>query len=247
MLEKVKGIIIKTQDYGESNKIVTIFSEQLGKFSGIARGAKKPKSRMAAVAQPFILGNFLVYVSTGLCTIQQGEIIDSFRNIREDIIKTAYAAYIAELTDKFLESRHPDLYIYDQFHQTMKWIAENNEFDIPVLMYEMKLFHTGGIAPIVDRCVECGQRETLSSFSIAEGGLLCQNCFTVDTKAIVLSPAVAKLLNVFANVGLERVGKISVKEQNRIILRKLLDAYYDRYGGYYLKSRKFLEQIDLLK
>ncbi|MYL60323.1 DNA repair protein RecO, partial [Virgibacillus halodenitrificans] len=52
MLEKVDGVILKTQDYGETHKIITIYSRKLGKISTLARGAKKTKSRMAAVTQP---------------------------------------------------------------------------------------------------------------------------------------------------------------------------------------------------
>ena len=247
MLEKLDGIIIKTQDYGESHKIVTMLSKQLGKLSGIARGAKKPKSRMAAVTQPFIHGNYLVYVNKGLSTIQQGEIVDSFRNIREDIIKTAYAAYIAELTDKLLESRQPDIYIYDQFYRTLTWISNHDEITIPILMYEIKLYQKGGIGPIVDRCVQCGQRDRLVSFSVMEGGLLCEGCQTTDSQAIRLPQSLIKLVYIMANIGLERVGNSDVKQQNQALLRKMFDDYYDRYGGYYLKSRKFLQQLDSLE
>lgn len=247
MLERMDGIIIKTQDYGETHKIVTIFSKKLGKFSAIARGAKKPKSRMAAVTQPFIYGEFFVYVNSGLSTIQQGEVVYSFRSIREDIIKTAFTAYITELTDKLTDFQTPDIYIYDQLYQTMNWIAENGDADIPIMMYELKLFEKGGFAPTVDRCVNCGNRETAFAFSIAEGGLLCNRCRHLDHQAITLPSSVAKLLHVFASIELERVGSISIKAKNKNILRQILDAYYDQYGGYFLKTRKVLNQLDLLK
>jgi DNA repair protein RecO (recombination protein O) len=246
VLEKIEGIIIKTQDYGETHKIVTIFSKKHGKFSAIARGAKKMKSRMAAVTQPFIHGEFLIYMSKGLSTIQQGDIVDSLRTIREDIVKTAYAAYMTELTDKLVDSHQADYYLYDQFVQTLRWIAENEEIEISMMMYELKLFKKGGIAPIVDQCARCGNHDQLVYFSIAEGGLLCNQCLNFDDQAIQLPNAVAKLLHIFANIGLERVGKISVKPENIQLLRKLLDAYYDQYGGFYLKSRRVLNQLKLL-
>ncbi|WP_047986319.1 DNA repair protein RecO [Ornithinibacillus californiensis] len=247
MLEKIDGIIIKTKDYGETHKIVTIFSKKIGKFSAIARGAKKPKSRMAAVTQPFIYGQFFVYINKGLSTIQQGEILDSFRNIREDIIKTAHAAYLVELTDKLLDENVPNMEVYTQLFKTMEWINENDDVDIPVMMYEMKLFRTGGFAPTVHQCTNCGEKGAPFSFSIVEGGLLCQKCQHIDPDSIELPNAVVKLLFLFSSVGLERVGNVSVKDENRLLLRGLIDAYYERYGGYYLKSQKFLKQIDKLK
>src|SRR5699024_3176785 len=115
VLEKFSGVMIKTQDYSETHKIVTIFSKKIGKCSAIARGAKKPRSRMAAVTQPFVNGEFLVYISKQLSTLQQGEITHSFRPIREDIVKTAYAAYLAELTDKLMTPIHPFIFYMNSF------------------------------------------------------------------------------------------------------------------------------------
>lgn len=247
MLEKINGIIMKVNDYGETHKIVTIFSKKLGKFNAIARGAKKPKSRMAAVTQPFIYAQFFVYVNKGLSTIQQGEIIDSNRLIREDIVKTAYTAYIVELTNKIMEDQSPDPYIFEQLQYTMNYITENEEADIPVMMYEMKLYKKGGFAPIVNGCMNCGGKDSPMSFSINEGGLLCSRCKHLDFESILLPNAIIKLLYIFSEIGLERVNNISVKKDNKEILRKLLDQYYDRYGGYFIKSRKFLNQLDMLK
>ncbi|MDY0408469.1 DNA repair protein RecO [Paracerasibacillus soli] len=127
MLEKVKGFIIKTQDYGETHKIVTLFGQHTGKITAIARGAKKPKSRMAAVTQPFIYGEFLVYVTSNLGTMQQGDIVESFRNIREDLVKTAYTAYVMELTDKLLDQKVPYDYLLMELYETCCWIAENKD------------------------------------------------------------------------------------------------------------------------
>lgn len=243
MLEKIKGIIIKTQDYGETNKIITIFSQRYGKFSAIARGAKKTKSRMAAVTQPFIYGEFLTYMRKGLGTVQQADIIDSFRMIREDIIKTAYAAYISELTDKLFETQQPDLYIYDQFFRTMEWISTSEDADVSTMMYELKLYQKGGFAPVIDQCIRCSNKENICFFSIQEGGVLCRNCVYYDPHAIYLPKPLAKLLFVFENAGIERVGKISIKDENRLLLRQLLNTYYDQYGGYHLKSRRVLQQL----
>src|SRR5690625_4243100 len=192
---------------------------------------------MAAVTQPFIYGEFLIYLNTGLSTIQQGEIINSLRAVREDIIKTAYAAYLMELTDKLLDSRDPDPYLYDQLYLTMCWISENEDAEIPMIMYELKLFRKGGFAPTVDRCVHCGSNEAAPfAFSIGEGGLLCNNCRHLDNEALFLPQPLAKLLHLFSSVGIDRIGTISVKKENKELLRRILDAYYEQYGGYYLKT-----------
>jgi len=246
MLTSMEGIVLKTQNYGETHKIITILTKQQGKISAICRGANKTKSRLNAVAQPFIKATFLIYVTKGLSTVQQGEIENSFRYIREDIIKTAYAAYIMELTDKIIEAKHPDKLVYSQLDQTLEWINAKTDYMIPVMMYELKLFQKGGFAPIVDRCVNCGRQEIPYTFSVREGGLLCPHCTVMDSYAKNLPPSFPKLLTIFKEVALDRVGNISVKKENQQLLRLLLDEYYDQYGGFNLKSKRFLAQIDRL-
>lgn len=247
MLRQVEGIVLKSQDYGETHKIITVFSKDIGKITAIARGANKPKSKLSAVSQVFIKGDFLVYLTKGLGTVQQGQTINSHRYIREDIIKTAYAAYMLELTDKLMEKNTPDPFIYQQLQLTLDWMNKEDAFMIPLLMYEMKLFAKGGFAPIVDSCVNCGQTEDLTSFSIQEGGVLCRRCYPIDSRAIQLPMNLIKALSIFLHVGLERVGNISMKKQNEQLLRTIFSEYYEVFGGFYLKSLKFLKQIDLLQ
>lgn len=244
MLEKVKGIVIKTIDYGETHKIITLFSKKYGKISALARGAKKTHGRMAAVTQPFICGEFFIYLSKGLSTIQQGEVIDSFRAIREDIMKTAYGAYIVELTDKLLDKNDPDVFVYNQLSQTLEWIAEHEESSIPIMMYELKLYRKAGFEPTLDHCVNCGRKQLPYSFSVSEGGFLCPSCKSIDEHALLLSDTLAKWLYVFLEIGVERIGSISMKQTNKDLLRNLIDAYYDRYGGFFLKSKRFLKQME---
>ncbi|MCT2537593.1 DNA repair protein RecO [Aquibacillus koreensis] len=247
MFDKVEGIILRTQNYGETHKIVTIFTGQTGKIGAIARGAKKPKSRMAAITQPFIHGSFLIQSGRGLATIQQGEVISSLRSIREDIIKTAYATYIAELTDKLLDEKVVDVLLYKQLLKTLQWIADDKDPEILTIIYELKMYKRAGFAPVVTRCVHCGQQEQSYSFSVAEGGFLCSRCQWKDPNATNLPNNLSKLLYIFSEIDIERIGNISIKPENKKLLQQLMELYYERYGGYYLKSKKFLKQLDLLK
>jgi len=252
MLENIKGVVIKTRPYGETHKIVTIFSHSIGKFSGVARGANRPRSRMAAVTQPFIYGKFLVYLSRGLGTLQQGEILHTYRNIRDDIIKTAYVAYMMALTDKLIEERKRETYLYKQFIKTLEWIEnwdkEDSYLEIPTMMYELKMFHHAGFSPVVESCVVCQEKEKqYRGFSIQQGGLLCDHCFKKDETAVQLPPKVAKLFYLFKYMSIERLGNISLQEKNISLMRKIIDAYYDTYGSLYIKSRNFLRQLDHLK
>lgn len=246
VLEKIQGVVIRTQDYGESNKIVTIFSNKIGKFSAIARGAKKPKSRMAAVTQPFIYGEYLVYIRNGLSTIQQGSIENSMRKIREDIEKTAYASYVLELTDKLVDERQPLPYIYNELFHTMQRIADEDAYMIPAMMYELKIYENGGFSPRLNQCVRCSSTILPYYFSIAEGGVLCEECRKFDPTSILLEGKLAQIMYAFQQVSIKQIGNVSLQPKNIALLRQLLDHYYDAYGSYALRTKRFLRQLDQL-
>lgn len=247
MLEKVEGVIIRTQDYGETHIIATLLSNKLGKIGVLARGAKKPKSRMSAVTQLFIHGEYLVRIGKGLSVIEQGDVIQSHRKIREDIFLTAYASYLAELTNILLDEKTPNHYVYQQFLATLNGITEQKDPLVLTMMYEMKLYKVAGFAPIIDYCQNCQGTDQISAFSIKEAGVLCQRCLAVDPNHRPINQIQYKLLRLFAEVDMERIANITVKEENKIIIQNILEQYYETYGSLALKSRKFLKQIDKFK
>ncbi|SIS36825.1 DNA repair protein RecO [Salimicrobium flavidum] len=244
MLEKVEGLIIRTRDYGETHKIVTLWTREKGKISVVARGAKKPKSRMSSVTQPFIYGNFLIYMGKGMGSMSQGEVIDSFRSVREDIMKAGYSSFACELADKLVDEKEPDPFLFQQLLTTITYIDEGRDPDIVTMIFELKIYQKAGFAPILSRCINCGNKEGPYAFSVAEGGYLCQRCKYIDPDCYLLSEKFSRLLPLLAEMDVKRLGNVSMKEENKKKLRSLLDNYYEQYGGYFLKSRKFLKQMD---
>ncbi|PKG21790.1 DNA repair protein RecO [Niallia nealsonii] len=243
MLEKCEGIVIKTIDYGETNKIVTLYTREWGKVGVMARGAKKSNSRLASITQPFTYGFYLVQRSRGLGLLQQGEIITSMRALKEDIFLTAYASYIVELTDKCVEEKKPNPYHFELLHQILQYMNEGYDGEILTHIYEMKMLNTLGLYPILDKCSVCGATDGNFSFSIREGGLICHRCIEKDPYHYKISQATVKLLRIFYLFDISRLGTISVKEQTKKELNLIISAYYEEYSGLYLKSKKFLHSL----
>jgi DNA repair protein RecO (recombination protein O) len=246
MLQKCEGIILRTNDYGETNKIVTLYTREWGKYGLMARGAKKPKSRLAAISQPFTYGHFLVQKGMGMGSLQQGEVITSFRSIKEDIFLTAYASYIVELTDKSTEERKNNPYLFELLCQILTLLNEGYDPDILKNIYEMKMLNVLGHYPCLNQCVSCGSKEGKFVFSIREGGILCHRCIGIDPYHIPVSSATVKLLRIFYYLDITRLGSITVKQETKAQLKQVIDGYYEDRSGLFLKSKKFLEQLDRL-
>ncbi|NRG43741.1 DNA repair protein RecO [Bacillus sp. CRN 9] len=243
MLEKCEGIVIRTVNYGESNKIVTLFTREWGKVGVMARGAKKPSSRLSAVTQPFTYGHFLVQRGKGLGGLQQGDIIQSMRSIKEDIFLTAYVSYIVDLLDKGTEEKRPNPFLFELLMQSIQLINEGNDPEIITNIFEMKMLNQLGLYPVLNQCAICKNTDGEFSFSIREGGLICHRCLEKDPYHYKISPATVKLLRLFYYFDLSRLGNISVKDMTKAELKKIISAYYDEYSGLTLKTKRFLDQM----
>lgn len=247
MLQKCEGIVIRTSHYGESNKVVTLYTREWGKVGVMAQGAKKPNSRLAAVTQPFTYGYFLVRTSSGLGNLQQGDIISSMREIKEDIFLTAYASYCIDLTDKATEERKPNPFLFELLYQTLNYMNEGIDPEILMYIFEMKMLGTLGLYPILNQCACCGETEGEFAFSIREGGFICHRCLGKDPYHLKISSATVRLLRLFYYLDMSRLGNISVKDETKMELKKVISTYYEEYSGLNLKTKRFLKQMDQLK
>ncbi|WP_461611423.1 DNA repair protein RecO [Cytobacillus kochii] len=247
MLEKCEGIVIRTVNYGETNKIVTLFTREWGKVGVMARGAKKPNSRLAAVTQPFTYGTYLIQRSRGLGTLQQGEISLSMRSIKEDIFLTAYVSYIVDLLDKGTEEKKPNPYLFELVFRCIQAIDEGYDAEILTHIFEMKMLGLFGLYPELNHCAVCQRTEGTFAFSISQNGFICHHCLDKDPYHLKLSPATVRLLRLFYYMDLSRLGNISVKEQTKLELKKVIETYYDEYAGLQLKTKRFLNQMNNMK
>lgn len=244
MLQKCEGIVIRTTDYGETNKIVTLYTREWGKVGAMARGAKKPNSRLSSITQLFTHGYFLINRGSGLGSMQQGETATSLRSIGEDIFLTAYASYIVELTDKCTEEKKPNPYHFELLFQTLNYLNEGYDPDILMNIYEMKMLNVLGLNPILNQCSICGNTDGHFSFSIREGGFICHRCLDKDPYHYKLSPSAVKLIRLFYYFDLSRLGNISVKAETKAELKNVITSYYEEYSGLHLKTKKFLNSMD---
>ncbi|WP_411953470.1 DNA repair protein RecO [Alkalibacillus sp. S2W] len=245
-MEQINGIVLRTQDYGETNKILTLLTEQYGMISAVARGAKKNKSRMAAVAQPFIYGQYLLYMGKGMGTVHQGEVLHSMRHIREDIMLTAYATYIAELTTKLLDERSPNQALFKELLVSLERMEEESPLAI-ALMYEMKMYYIGGFAPVVDQCVNGHSDQPIAGFSVMAGGVVCEQCQYQTTDSIKISPQLYHVLKIMSHRSITNIRDISIKNETLEAIKHILNQYYDYYGGFTIKSKRFLQQMNDLQ
>lgn len=244
MLSKWEGIVLRTISYGETNKIVTLFTEEAGKVTAMARGAKKPRSKLSAVTQPFTFGHYLIRQGRGMGTISQGETILSMRHLRENLEATAYASYIVEIVDRLVEQSTPSTGIYGLLSDALKAINEEHQPEVITLFVEWKMLQVAGIHVTLHECSSCGATDGEFGFSFQEVGFICHRCFHRDRNVIRLAPTHIRLIRMFATVPIHQIGDISLKQDTITLFSKIVRTLYDEQTGIYFKSRKFLETLE---
>jgi DNA repair protein RecO (recombination protein O) len=243
MLTKVEGIVIRSTDYGEGNKIITLFTRQAGKMSIMARGARKTKSRFTVAAQLFTYGEYTTFGSGNMPSLTSVDVIDSYSSLQRDLMNMSYASYIIELLSKVADERDPNPFVFECLKQTLDYIVEGRDAEIITRIFETKMLILAGSRPQMEACVVCGRAEEPYRFSVKEGGLLDATCHHRDPRSISISASSAKLLRLFQVLDLKRLGSIEVKDVTRGQLQQMLRLFMDEYLGIVLKSRDFLDQL----
>ncbi|BCJ86214.1 DNA repair protein RecO [Effusibacillus dendaii] len=247
-MNKTEAIVLRAIDYGETNKIVTLLTNKYGKLAVLAKGANKPQSRLVSVTQPFVRGHWLLFGgNSGMPSVSQAELLESFRTIREDLSLSTFASCMAELTDRVLEDRQPYGAVFSLLLHMLRYLEEGKDPEVLLRIFEVKMFYAAGIQPNLTVCAHCGRRiEEAVRFSIRLSGPLCYNCHDSDPQAMELKPVVYKLIRLFQSVDITRLGSLQVGSEAKQQLRKLNRHYLEEQGGVFLKTYHFLDQIEKL-
>lgn len=174
---KADAIVIRSREYGESDRLVTLFSREKGKIEALAKGVRKPKSTQRGGTQLFTYADFLLYNGKTLDTVSQAHPKESFIHLWEDFDRTIAASGIAELLDISTTSKQPEP---ELFTLTLSFLFIIKQLDpyMAQASYALRLMEIHGYLPTMDRCVKCGKvlNGEQVFLSAEAGGFLCSMC-----------------------------------------------------------------------
>ena len=196
---KVNAIVLRRANVGETDKILTLYSRERGKLSAIAKGARKPVSRIAGAAEMLTFGKFALAVGRNLDVVTQVDVRESFPDIRRDIRKVAHATYLLELADQLTQEHEPTPDLFDLLLSALYVLQNGGNAEVLSRGFEVKAMDLLGYRPHVDACVRCGRppsgREV--RLSPSAGGVICGECGHLPDDAINVSRAVVVAIRRF--------------------------------------------------
>lgn len=240
MKKKVKAIVISETDYSESSKILNLLTEDLGIIGVISKGCKRINSPLRSVSSKLCYGYFyIIYKENGLSVLTEVDILNDFKNIKTDLEKIGYAAYLIDLSKQVVNESSLDE-VFPILEAALIKIESGFDPLIITNIVELKYLSFLGVTPILDSCAKCGNTSDIVTINSDCGGYLCKNCHNNE---YLTDEVTIKLLRMFSFVDISKIKELNIKDINKKEINVFLEDYYVRYTGLYLKSKDFLKQV----
>lgn len=248
---RTEAIVLRRKDIGEADRILTLFTPELGKVRVIAKGIRKPSSRKAGHLELFTCAKLLLAVGRDLDIITQAEGVEPYRALRADLLRSAYGAYMVDLLDRFTPDAEENVDLYQLLRQGLDWAATATDLALATRYYELHLLGLAGYQPQLRRCVVCGRVLAAEDqfFSTMEGGVVCPSCASQRagnpgrSGRLRLSLSALKLLRYMQASPYARVAALNVGARTQTEVEYLLARYITDILERQLKSVEFLKLI----
>jgi len=176
---RVDAVVLRHSDFGEADRLLTLYTRQLGKMRVIAKGARKIASRKAGHIEPFTHVKMQLSKGRDMFILTQADTVDAYLPLREDLILTSQASYVMELLDRFTyedETGNPST--FRLLTETLSRLASKSAPWLVIRYYEMRLLDHVGFRPQLFECANCGREIKAEDqfFSFRAGGVICPRC-----------------------------------------------------------------------
>ncbi len=176
---RVEAIVLRHADWGEADRLITLYTREGAKFRVVAKGARRIKSRKAGHLEPFTRVTLQLAKSRSFPIVTQAETQDAYLPLRDNLLRTATASTVIELLDRFTyESEVENPTAFTLLADTLSRIATQPDPWVAVRYYELQLLDLLGYRPQLVQCANCRTdiQPVDQYFSIVQGGILCPNC-----------------------------------------------------------------------
>lgn len=243
--QRVEAIVLKHSDFGEADRLLTLYSREQGKLRALAKGARKPGSRKGGHLEPFSRVRLLLGKGRELAVVSQAEAVETNSALTENLEALGYASYVVELLDRFSGEHDENAALYRLLRDTLQRLAAGDELQLAVRYYEVRLLDQVGFRPELLTCLIC-QKEIKPEdqyFSFDLGGVLSPDCGRGNREARPISLGALKMLRHLQRSSYEEARKAKPSASVQAELETLMNAYLTYLLERALNSPKFLRRV----
>src|SRR3990172_7991107 len=193
-LYKIEGIVLRRRSFGEADRLVTVLTRDRGKLTVLAKGARRPRSRLGGRLEPPTRFRALVAEGRTLDVISQVDVIDAHPQLRTGLERMGLTNIALEMADRALADRHPHPDVYGLLTEVLA-LLNAGVGELAPVWFAARLLVLTGHRPSVDQCLVCGRRiRGPAGWSAVLGGCVDSGCRGRDPHAMPLSSGAVALL-----------------------------------------------------
>ncbi len=247
MIEKAEAVVLKTLNHGDTSKIITLYSKELGRLKLIAKGVRSPRSKAMGLFQPTRHIQVIYYfkANAGLQMFKSGELVNGFFGLEEDFDRLTLAQVVVELLDRSVEDQESHPKLFQLLVDTLGRLSNKEITSAEAYwFFHAHLLRELGFRPHVAHCSIC--REPLNnggSLGVGSSHLECVKCHLPGQDSLFVSTPVLQALQNILDKPWDEIEKTKLNSRER---RMLWDFLW-RFTFHHMESSRGMKSLKVLK
>jgi DNA repair protein RecO (recombination protein O) len=242
---QIEAIVIKKTRLGEADRILTMYTPDRGKVQAVARGVRKPGSKMAGHLELLTCSKVWLARGRNLPTITASQTINGFMPLKSDLVLGSLALYATELVNQFTADQDKNLPLFDLLLGTLEQLCQTGNRELVLRYFELRLLEYVGYRPELIKCVSC-QRDlvpAVNTFSPGTGGMLCPACSSSQPFGYPLSVNAQKVMRLMQTSDYATMLRLRVNAELNLELKQALAGYIRYLLEHEVKSAGWLDSL----
>jgi DNA repair protein RecO (recombination protein O) len=246
-LVKTLAVTLKSRKWGEADRIVTFYTRDIGKIRGVARGARRQKSRLGAALEPLTICELNLFEKPGdsLFRVSQADLVRPFVRFREDLGLMTAAARMANVVAAVTPDGDPDPELFHTLEQGLYSLETSDDPAFTALLFQIRLLGLTGFRPQTDHCAACGRTSMTGepNFSPVSGGLVCATCAARQrVRCLPLSRGSLAFLQQALRLAPSMVSRLKAGGRVRYEVEEAIEGYVTVVAGKWIPPVHFFSQ-----
>lgn len=245
------AITLKSYDLNDADKIVVMYSREKGLMRSVAKGIKRPKSKLGSRLDLLMANNVQLSRGRNMDVVCQAQTINNFKTIREDISKLMVSSYLSEIVANYgMENDPTSNEVYDLIYSAIETVARAEtkvQVILAAIKFQLKMMYLTGIMPELNYCLGCRRELTTQGmyFSVEKGGMFCTCCNTGSNHSVEIPYKVRDFLVSLLNTGFDTENDYEKKANEKVcmVCFNLLKDYISKHSSKKFKSDKVLASV----
>ena len=245
-LHRTPALVIGRRDLGESDRLVEFYTQEFGKLRGVAKAARRTRSRFGSALETFTLGD-LVFFDTGrseLVRVDHFDMLSPFVGVREHLERLGHAAWVVECVARLSADRDPQPALFRLIVRALRALDSARRPAWIAVCFALRAIDLLGHRPRLDRCLACGRVFPFAPafLDASAGGLVCETCVR-GAEAIALSGGAVGALIRLRTLRWDEAVRLSLAEDLDRELGVVVEWLMGRLSGQPPRASRFLGQI----